>query len=143
MVPRAHFVEESRQSDSDSDKSNHKSELTTSFIDNSIYNSTNGSGLNSNEFITSQFSTNSNHTTLTVSDNNNSYNSSSGEELKMTLLPKRKRRSKVKDEDVQQNTVVPESSLTIALQITFPFLMAGMGMVAAGLVLDKVQVRCL
>jgi len=36
-----------------------------------------------------------------------------------------------------------ESALTIALQISFPFLMAGMGMVAAGLVLDKVQVIAL
>lgn len=33
-----------------------------------------------------------------------------------------------------------ETSCTIALQISFPFLMAGMGMVAAGLILDKVQV---
>lgn len=32
-----------------------------------------------------------------------------------------------------------ETSCTIALQISFPFLMAGMGMVAAGLILDKVQ----
>ena len=34
----------------------------------------------------------------------------------------------------------PETMLTMALQIVFPFLIAGCGMVAAGIVLDKVQV---
>ena len=33
-----------------------------------------------------------------------------------------------------------ESMFTIALQMLFPFIMAGFGMVAAGIVLDKVQV---
>lgn len=33
-----------------------------------------------------------------------------------------------------------ETSCTIALQISLPFIIAGLGMVAAGLVLDKVQV---
>ena len=34
----------------------------------------------------------------------------------------------------------PESMVSLALQIVFPFLIAGCGMVAAGIVLDKVQV---
>ena len=33
-----------------------------------------------------------------------------------------------------------ETMFTIALQMLFPFVMAGFGMVAAGIVLDKVQV---
>ncbi len=34
-----------------------------------------------------------------------------------------------------------ESSIAICLQVLFPFLLAGMGMVLAGMVLDNVQVR--
>lgn len=34
-----------------------------------------------------------------------------------------------------------ESSFTIALQVVFPYLLAGLGMVLAGMVLDVVQVR--
>ena len=48
------------------------------------------------------------------------------------------------DEEAPKPLVPPyvvESSLTIALQVFFPYLVAGMGMVAAGMVLDVVQVR--
>lgn len=34
-----------------------------------------------------------------------------------------------------------ESSIAICLQVLFPYLLAGMGMVMAGMVLDYVQVR--
>lgn len=37
--------------------------------------------------------------------------------------------------------VEEESSLTVCLQVLFPFLLAGMGMVMAGMVLHYVQVR--
>lgn len=40
----------------------------------------------------------------------------------------------------KRDPTTEETSCTIALQISFPFLIAGLGMVAAGLVLDKVQV---
>lgn len=43
--------------------------------------------------------------------------------------------------DKCDKSVAEETSCMIALQISFPFLIAGLGMVAAGLVLDKVQVR--
>ena len=35
---------------------------------------------------------------------------------------------------------ISESAFTIALQTIFPFLMAGLGMVGAGILLDRVQV---
>uniref|UniRef100_A0AAV2LWJ9 Uncharacterized protein n=1 Tax=Knipowitschia caucasica TaxID=637954 RepID=A0AAV2LWJ9_KNICA len=35
-----------------------------------------------------------------------------------------------------------ESSFAICLQVVFPYLLAGMGMVMAGMVLDQVQPRC-
>ncbi|XP_078493323.1 solute carrier family 41 member 1-like [Ciona intestinalis] len=41
--------------------------------------------------------------------------------------------------NVNTTTTKKESIWTVAMQIMFPFLMAGMGMVAAGVVLDKVQ----
>nr|CAB3266281.1 solute carrier family 41 member 1-like [Phallusia mammillata] len=63
-----------------------------------------------------------------------------------TLLPKQSLK-KAKNSDLKlcelscNSDAAPKSerALSIALQITFPFLMAGMGMVAAGIVLDKVQ----
>lgn len=39
--------------------------------------------------------------------------------------------------------VEEETSIAICLQVVFPYLLAGMGMVMAGLVLDIVQVRSL
>lgn len=50
------------------------------------------------------------------------------------------------DEEEDLNILLPstsvkdESSLTIALQVFVPFLIAGLGTVAAGILLDKVQV---
>lgn len=35
---------------------------------------------------------------------------------------------------------LPENSWTIALQVLLPYLLSGLGMVAAGIVMDKVQV---
>ena len=47
---------------------------------------------------------------------------------------------KEKDRDVDIRISTEEKSLNIALQVFFPFLVAGLGTVAAGLLLDVVQV---
>lgn len=49
--------------------------------------------------------------------------------------PKKEERPKVSVAKVEE-----ESSISICLQVLFPFLLAGMGMVMAGMVLDNVQV---
>ncbi|MCJ8741293.1 hypothetical protein PDJAM_G00069090 [Pangasius djambal] len=41
-----------------------------------------------------------------------------------------------------QAKVDEETSVSICAQVMFPYLLAGMGMVMAGMVLDSVQVRC-
>ena len=41
--------------------------------------------------------------------------------------------------NIKKSSTEQESFLTITLQVFFPFLLAGFGMVGAGLVLDKVQ----
>lgn len=40
-----------------------------------------------------------------------------------------------------QAKIEDESAISICLQVVFPYLLAGMGMVMAGMVLDSVQVR--
>lgn len=40
-----------------------------------------------------------------------------------------------------QAKIEDESAISICLQVLFPYLLAGMGMVMAGMVLDSVQVR--
>lgn len=39
------------------------------------------------------------------------------------------------------NGFLPENSWIIGLQVLLPYLLSGLGMVAAGIVMDKVQVR--
>lgn len=49
--------------------------------------------------------------------------------------------AKVPDEDEEPETnQIQETYLSIAIQVFIPFLIAGFGMVCAGLVLDKIQV---
>merc|ERR1719309_1199657 len=48
-------------------------------------------------------------------------------------------KTKVLDGNKAVNKIEAESFLSVSLQIFFPFLVAGLGMVAAGLVLDQVQ----
>lgn len=45
------------------------------------------------------------------------------------------------DQSPEPPAPLKETSFTIGLQVVFPFLLAGFGTVAAGMVLDKVQVR--
>lgn len=63
----------------------------------------------------------------------------SSKELATHHSPLVVRRMPLLDEFDKPDPPTEETSCTIALQISFPFLIAGLGMVAAGLVLDKVQ----
>ncbi len=51
----------------------------------------------------------------------------------------RKKKIFKKDEKCEES--IEETPLTILLQVVFPFLIAGFGMVAAGVLLDTVQVN--
>lgn len=53
------------------------------------------------------------------------------------LPPKKPVEEKVKTTEAKADE---ESSISICLQVLFPYLLAGMGMVMAGMVLDSVQV---
>ena len=48
--------------------------------------------------------------------------------------------AKISDED-DDSRYIQETYFTITIQVFIPFLIAGLGMVCAGLVLDKIQVR--
>lgn len=51
------------------------------------------------------------------------------------------RRAAEEKKKTAQAKVGEESSVSICAQVMFPYLLAGMGMVMAGIVLDSVQVR--
>lgn len=58
----------------------------------------------------------------------------------LPLLPPIQPVKKAVEEKVAVAKVEEESSIFIGLQVLFPYLLAGMGMVMAGMVLDSVQV---
>lgn len=55
-----------------------------------------------------------------------------------TIPPKKPVEERTK---TAQTKIEEESAISICLQVLFPYLLAGMGMVMAGMVLDSVQVR--
>lgn len=55
-----------------------------------------------------------------------------------TIPPKKPVEERTK---TAQAKIEDESAISICLQVLFPYLLAGMGMVMAGMVLDSVQVR--
>lgn len=59
--------------------------------------------------------------------------------LPPALQPPPKKRAEERPK-VSVAKLVEESSIAICLQVLFPYLLAGMGMVMAGMVLDSVQV---
>lgn len=152
MVPKAHLISSSsdESSQEDSYQLNHEGRQyqtinMTHELDSDHTNSPgNTKGQYNNAFdmdyqlVETQFNHRSGQNEV-ISDNDTE-----------TLLPKNKLKKaknseqRLSDLSYDDGGVDPsaksERALSIALQITFPFLMAGMGMVAAGIVLDKVQV---